>query len=113
MGRTITTVPSWVQRHAGGAGGARTPDLLSAIQARSQLRHSPRILQHDPIISWTGWNTSAGSFKSWIAKITYSSRHNASAELALRRAVEVDLVGQIVDFVFADMTLDPCDGFYE
>ena len=31
MGRTIPTVPSWVQRHAGGAGGARTPDLLSAI----------------------------------------------------------------------------------
>ena len=31
MGRAITTVPSWVQRHAGGAGGARTPDLLSAI----------------------------------------------------------------------------------
>jgi hypothetical protein len=24
-----------------GAGGARTPDLLNAIQARSQLRHSP------------------------------------------------------------------------
>ena len=26
-----------------GAGGARTPDLLNAIQARSQLRHSPII----------------------------------------------------------------------
>ncbi len=25
----------------GGAGGIRTPGLLSAIQARSQLRHSP------------------------------------------------------------------------
>lgn len=26
---------------SGGAEGIRTPDLLSAIQARSQLRHSP------------------------------------------------------------------------
>src|SRR5690606_38679872 len=26
----------------GGAEGIRTPDLLSAIQARSQLRHSPK-----------------------------------------------------------------------
>ncbi len=26
----------------GGAEGTRTPDLLSAIQARSQLRHGPK-----------------------------------------------------------------------
>ena len=26
---------------SGGAEGDRTPDLLNAIQARSQLRHSP------------------------------------------------------------------------
>jgi hypothetical protein len=34
----------WLQTHVsfGGAGGIRTPDLLSAIQARSQLRHSPK-----------------------------------------------------------------------
>jgi hypothetical protein len=29
---------------SGGAEGTRTPDLLNAIQTRSQLRHSPRIL---------------------------------------------------------------------
>jgi hypothetical protein len=27
--------------HRGGAEGIRTPDLLNAIQTRSQLRHSP------------------------------------------------------------------------
>ena len=33
-------VPDWPC--LGGAEGIRTPDLLSAIQARSQLRHSPK-----------------------------------------------------------------------
>jgi hypothetical protein len=32
----------------GGAGGDRTRDLLNAIQARSQLRHSP-IYSFDPL----------------------------------------------------------------
>jgi hypothetical protein len=27
----------------GGAGGIRTPDLLDAIEARSQLRHGPTV----------------------------------------------------------------------
>ena len=31
----LSTVPS------GGPGGTRTPDLLNAIQSRSQLRHRP------------------------------------------------------------------------
>ena len=53
------------------------------------------------------------TLKPRLAKVPDESRNNASAELALRRAVEVDLVGQIVDFVFADMTLDQCDGFCE
>src|SRR5690554_4271503 len=36
------------QRRAsrGGAEGIRTPDLLNAIQTRSQLRHSPTVRPH-------------------------------------------------------------------
>jgi hypothetical protein len=39
----MTTVPvtSSLLRKIGGAEGIRTPDLLTASQARSQLRHSP------------------------------------------------------------------------
>ena len=32
--------------YSSGAGGIRTPGLLSAIQARSQLRHSPTFLSN-------------------------------------------------------------------
>lgn len=39
--------PGWF----GGAEGIRTPDLLSAIQARSQLRHSPKRLRSVPYLA--------------------------------------------------------------
>ena len=35
----------------GGAEGIRTPDLLSAIQARSQLRHSPTRIAAPKVIT--------------------------------------------------------------
>ncbi len=34
--------PGFPQGASGGAEGIRTPDLLNAIEARSQLRHGPR-----------------------------------------------------------------------
>ena len=37
-----TSLAVWDGFLPGGAEGIRTPDLLSAIQARSQLRHSPK-----------------------------------------------------------------------
>jgi hypothetical protein len=34
----------------GGAEGVRTPDLLDAIEARSQLRHGPTLRKNDAIL---------------------------------------------------------------
>ena len=44
----------------GGAEGIRTPDLLSAIQARSQLRHSPKRSQ---VYGGAGWLSNARGYR--------------------------------------------------
>jgi len=41
LGYVAATFAALALAKVGGAGGIRTPDLLDAIEARSQLRHGP------------------------------------------------------------------------